>query len=109
MEKIVVEEMAKRSVPDVVDQGCDTEELFDEIGRGHILHDFLGETGTGAEQTVPRRASFRVNAQTGYVPRRDRPSEHSAAGRCIAAAEPRGSRSGLSRCAHADQDEHRGR
>ena len=41
MEKIVVEEMAKRSVPDVVDQGCDTEELFDEIERGHILHDFL--------------------------------------------------------------------
>ena len=41
MEKIVVEEMAKRPVPDVVDQGRDTEELFDEIGRGHILHDFL--------------------------------------------------------------------
>ena len=41
MEKIVVEEMAKRPVSDVVDQGRDTEELFDEIGRGHIFHDFL--------------------------------------------------------------------
>ena len=41
MEKIVVEEMAKRPVPDVVNQGWDTEKLFDEIWRGHILHDFL--------------------------------------------------------------------
>lgn len=43
MEKIVVEEMAKRTVPDIVHQGRDPQELFHIIGRRDVFSRFLEE------------------------------------------------------------------
>ena len=60
MQEVIVEEMAERSVPDIVHQGGDPEKLLDEVGRGDVPHGLFEKW-----IQMPRKPSGHVHGAQG--------------------------------------------
>ena len=98
VEKVIIEEMAERSVADIVQQSGDPHVLFD-IGRRRALiaEDLMQRRIKMFGKLSGQSASRRANAENGCVPRTDTPNARSAADKYSAAAAPTVNRSTLFR------------